>query len=368
MRILILGAGQLARMMALSGEAMGLECYAYDIENQKVVDPIYHHPHQGTLSEWIEKADIITAEFEHIANDILQLCEDSGKLKPNQHAIKIGGDRCKEKTLLDELSIPNASYVTLKTSQDLDIALARLHWPLILKTAKGGYDGKGQWRLNTPEQANALKIELDTFFHANPDQMIIAEQCIPFEQEVSIIGARNAFGEITTYPITINQHNNGVLVLSIVEQENHPLQQEANAIFERLTTHLNYIGVLAIEFFVWENQLLVNEIAPRVHNSGHWTQLGSTTCQFTQHLRAITEKRLCKTTWIAPTAMINVLGCTHLPEILWQFDSSQPHWYQKTPRIGRKMGHINLQAPTIEALNNIILQFKAHTKHELPYL
>ncbi len=368
MRILILGAGQLARMMAFSGEAMGFSCYAYDTESKKVVDPIYHHPYEGSLLEWSKKVDIITAEFEHIDSEILQLCEESGKLKPNKLAIEIGGDRCQEKNILDQLSIPNASYVTLKTSQDLDVALARLHWPLILKTAKGGYDGKGQWRLHTAEQATTLKIELNSFFQANPEQIIIAEQCIPFEQEVSLIGARNAFGEIVTYSLTTNQHNNGVLVLSVVEQKNHPLQQEANAIFERLTTQLNYIGVLAIEFFVWENQLLVNEIAPRVHNSGHWTQLGSTTSQFTQHLRAITEKRLGKTTWIAPTAMVNVLGCTHLPDILWQFENSQPHWYQKTPRIGRKMGHINFQASTAEALNNTITQFKIQTKHELPYL
>lgn len=369
MKILILGAGQLARMLALAGEAMGFSCYAYDIAKKQIVDPIQGRPYTGKLNEWIESVDVITAEFEHIDSVLLSVCQQSGKLQPSQHAIEIGGDRTKEKALLETLNIANAPHTTLSQSRDLPKVQEKLGEDVILKTAKGGYDGKGQWRIKNSKDVALIEGELQIFFSQHPQAQIVAEQCIPFEEEVSIVGARNAQGDWFTYPLSRNRHHNGVLVQSTVTQSNHPLQTQANEIFEKIVRHLNYQGVLAIEFFVYEGKLLVNELAPRVHNSGHWTQLGATSSQFTEHLKAICGKPLTSPNFLAPTAMINLLGNAQLPQALWSQPNAQGHWYQKAPRQGRKMGHINLQAQTSEALEAQIAHFKTQLlPDELTYL
>lgn len=347
--ILVLGAGQLARMMDLAGSPLNMDIKAFDVRTDKVVNPISPELQYGNLAEGIADADVITAEFEHVAHNILELCEISGKLLPSSQAIKIGGDRRLEKSLLESCHVNNAKHVIIEDRNDFDNALKTLELPIIFKSALEGYDGKGQWRLKSVEQAEYIWSEMSAFIHAatsSVPQGIIAEQMVPFDREVSLIGARNTHGEIAVYPLTENHHTNGVLSVSIAAPISSSIQEQANDAFKKLSEKLDYVGILAIEFFQVGEQLLVNEIAPRVHNSGHWTQQGADTCQFENHLRAICGLPLGSTQLIRPTAMVNILGEDTVPSETLTIPSLTLHWYNKEKRAGRKMGHINLSGDT----------------------
>lgn len=344
MKILVLGAGQLARMMALAGTPLNLKISAYDVNTDTVVDPISQHVLAKGLSEAIANADVITAEFEHIPLPILEQCQQSGKFLPGAKAIQAGGDRRIEKQLLDKAGVQSAAYAVVNTEAEFKQAIADLGLPLVFKSALAGYDGKGQWRLKTAEQAAALWQDIASFLAADTKQAIVAEKFIPFQREVSLIGARDTKGNISVYPLTENHHVNGVLSTSVIAEATTALQQQAEHVFTKLADSLNYVGVLAIEFFDLDQQLLVNEIAPRVHNSGHWTQQGANVCQFQLHLRAICGLPLGSTELIRPTLMVNILGEDTLATEILAIPGLQLHWYGKTKRAGRKMGHINLSA------------------------
>ncbi|MGI5309897.1 5-(carboxyamino)imidazole ribonucleotide synthase [Rheinheimera sp. WS51] len=344
MKILVLGAGQLARMMALAGTPLNLQINAYDVNTDTIVDAISQQAIGRGLATAIADADIITAEFEHIPLPILEQCQQSGKFLPGAEAIKAGGDRRIEKQLLDNAGVKSAEYAIVNTEAQFKQAITDLGLPLVFKSALAGYDGKGQWRLKTTEQAAVLWQEIADFLAADPKQAIVAEKFVPFQREVSLIGARDANGNISVYPLTENHHVNGVLSTSVIAEATTALQQQAEQVFTKLANSLNYVGVLAIEFFEVNQQLLVNEIAPRVHNSGHWTQQGADVCQFQLHLRAICGLPLGSTDLIRPTLMINILGEDSLPNEILAISGLQLHWYGKSKRPGRKMGHINLSA------------------------
>ena len=342
-KVLILGAGQLARMMELAGTPLGLEVKAFDVTTNNVVQPLSPSVIHGDLSEGIVNAEVITAEFEHVAHDVLAECEQSGKLFPTSSAIKIGGDRRLEKALLESCNAANAKHTFVKTKADFDQAVRELSLPIIFKTALEGYDGKGQWRLKSPKDIEAVWQDMANFLaSAKETQAIVAEQMIPFEREVSLVGVRRINGDVAVYPLTENHHTNGILSVSVAVPVNDRLQEQASTVFKALSDELNYVGVLAIEFFQVGNQLLVNEIAPRVHNSGHWTQQGADTCQFENHLRAICDLPLGSTALIRPTAMINIIGEDTIPNEVLSVPSATIHWYNKSKRAGRKMGHINV--------------------------
>lgn len=355
MNVLVLGAGQLARMMALSVKPLNIEVHAYDVGSKKVINPLAPHLVISDLSEGIAKADAITAEFEHVAHDVLAQCEASGKLKPSSQAIKIGGDRRLEKQLLTNSDAANATHVVIQNKQDFATALSQLTPPLIFKSALEGYDGKGQWRLRDLSQVNSLAQEIEEFLRDNPTQGILAEEMVPFSREVSLVGVRGIDGEIKTYPLTENHHTDGVLSVSTALGNIDKLQQQAADIFTRLANEMDYVGTLAIEFFQVDETLLVNEIAPRVHNSGHWTQQGSDCCQFANHLRAVCGLPLGNTQLIRPTAMINILGEDTLPPQILAVDGVNVHWYGKAKRVGRKMGHINVSGASTAQLNQRLL-------------
>lgn len=344
MKVLVLGAGQLARMMALAGTPLNLQISAYDVNTDTVVDAISQQKVAHGLTAAIANADVITAEFEHIPLPILDQCQQSGKFLPGAAAIKAGGDRRIEKQLLDAANVQSAAYAIVNTETEFQQAIAELGLPLVFKSALAGYDGKGQWRLKTADQAAALWQDIADFLAADTKQAIVAEKFIPFQREVSLIGARDAKGNISVYPLTENHHVNGVLSTSVIAQASVELQLQAEQIFTKLANSLEYVGVLAIEFFDLKQQLLVNEIAPRVHNSGHWTQQGAEVCQFQLHLRAICGLPLGSTHEIRPTLMVNILGEDTVPTEVLAIAGLQLHWYGKTKRPGRKMGHINLSA------------------------
>ncbi|MBF9001085.1 MULTISPECIES: 5-(carboxyamino)imidazole ribonucleotide synthase [Vibrio] len=343
MHVLVLGSGQLARMMSLAGAPLNITLSAYDVTTDRVVHPLTQTPIEQTLDQAIADADVITAEFEHIPHDILAICEKSGKFLPSSEAIKAGGDRRIEKALLDTANVKNAKYYVINTRDDFDAAIEHVGIPMVLKSALGGYDGKGQWRLKELSQIDEIWTEMQECIAASDNQAIVAEQFIPFDREVSLVGARGVNGDVVVYPLAENIHVNGVLSLSTAIDAPE-LQQQAKSMFTAVANQLNYVGVLAIEFFDVDGQLLVNEIAPRVHNSGHWTQQGAEVCQFENHLRAVCGMPLGSTKLVRETSMINILGEDSLPQELLAMEGCHIHWYGKSKRPGRKMGHINITA------------------------
>ena len=344
-KVLVLGAGQLARMMELAGTPLNLDVKALDVLSNKVVRPLAPKYIYGDLKAGISDADVITAEFEHVAHDVLAECELSGKLFPTSAAIKIGGDRRLEKALLESCDVANAKHYFVNSKADFDKAISHLSLPIIFKSALEGYDGKGQWRLKVAADAEAIWQDMADFLKASTTtvkQGLVAEQMVPFDREISLVGVRRVNGDVAVYPLTENHHTDGMLSVSVANPVNTKLQEQAGTVFKAISDKLNYVGVMAIEFFQVGNQLLVNEIAPRVHNSGHWTQQGADTCQFENHLRAICDLPLGSTALVRPTAMINIIGEDSIPNEVLAIPSASVHWYNKSKRVGRKMGHINV--------------------------
>ncbi|MDF5456951.1 5-(carboxyamino)imidazole ribonucleotide synthase, partial [Vibrio parahaemolyticus] len=341
MHVLVLGAGQLARMMSLAGAPLNIQISAYDVSSGDVVHPLTQQVLGHGLENAITQVDVITAEFEHIPHDVLKVCEASGKFLPSTQAIKAGGDRRIEKALLDDAGVRNAKYYVIETREDFDRAIEHVGMPMVLKSALGGYDGKGQWRLKEASQVDDIWTEMSECIAATPTQAIVAEEFVPFNREVSLVGARSKDGSVEVYPLAENVHTNGVLSLSTAIDA-PGLQEQAKQMFTAVADSLDYVGVLALEFFDVDGALLVNEIAPRVHNSGHWTQQGAETCQFENHLRAVCGLPLGSTKLVRETSMINILGEDTLPEALLLMDGCHIQWYGKEKRAGRKMGHINV--------------------------
>ena len=352
MKILMLGAGQLARMMGLAGVPLDLNILSYDVSSGQLMHPLTHHVSTQTLADAIAECDAITAEFEHIPDAVLSQCAASGKLYPCKQAIKAGGDRSLEKALLNKTGVPCAPYQLITEREHLDRAIASLGLPLVIKTCQAGYDGKGQWRIKADSDVNAIWTEMAQFLAAANGHTIIAEKMIPFQREVSVIGVRDKSGSTAVYPVTENEHTDGVLSLSVAEAIAPDIQVQAVVAFNKLASELDYVGVLAIEFFDVNGRLMVNEIAPRVHDSGHWTQQGSFCSQFENHLRAVAGLPLGSTEMVGPSAMINVLGQSRIPAEVLSVPNVTSHWYGKTQRPGRKMGHINVVAHTERQLGD----------------
>ena len=370
MNILILGAGQLARMMSLAGAPLNLNVVAYDVGSQKIVHPLTGEVYTTSLEQAIESADAITAEFEHIPDDVLTLCCNSNKFYPGKAAIKTGGDRALEKALLNKTGVECAPYQLITEKAHLELAAKNLGKPLVIKTCQAGYDGKGQWRLKSDDQIEQIWSEMADFIASGSQDAphtIIAEKMIPFDREVSIIGARDKYGNVAIYPLTENEHTNGVLTLSVAGKNNKQVEAQANDAFTKIANELNYVGVLAIEFFDVMGTLLVNEIAPRVHNSGHWTQQGCHCSQFENHMRAVAGLPLGNTELKHITAMINVLGQASIPAEVLTLSDVTSHWYGKMPKPGRKMGHINVSAHNMNDLSDKLSQLTDYLpEHDYP--
>ena len=370
MNILILGAGQLARMMSLAGAPLNLNVVAYDVGTNQIKHPLTGEIYTISLEQAISDADAITAEFEHIPEDVLTLCCNSNKFYPGKAAIKTGGDRALEKALLNKTGVECAPYQLITEKVHLELAAKNLGKPLVIKTCQAGYDGKGQWRLKSDDQIDEIWSEMAEFIASGTQDAphtIIAEKMIPFDREVSIIGARDNHGNVAIYPLTENEHTNGVLTLSVAGKNNQNVEAQANDAFTKIANELNYVGVLAIEFFDVMGTLLVNEIAPRVHNSGHWTQQGCHCSQFENHMRAVAGLPLGNTELKHITAMINVLGQASIPAEVLTLPDVTSHWYGKTAKPGRKMGHINVSAHNMNDLSDKLSQLTDYLpEHDYP--
>ncbi len=354
MKVLIYGSGQLARMMFLAGCPLGIEVAAVDVASERVVDPISKLPLQQSLEQAIEEADALSVEFEHVPEHLLEQAQLSGKLMPGIEAILTGADRVREKQLLERLGIPNCAHRIVDDVEQLPETISVLGEQLIVKASRDGYDGYGQWRLKGKENLDDLiatlaKLDLKKV-------PLVVEKMMKFDRGLSLVGVRGVNGEIRFYPLAENLHHEGQLHVSVAPAPNveASLEHQAQNAFRLLAEELDYVGVLAVEFFQIDDLLLVNEIAPRVHNSGHWSMQGSDTCQFENHVRAITGLPLGNTDAIGRSAMINVIGCSEFSKDLLSIPFCHLHWYGKTVRKKRKMGHINLTGQSYADLAEVM--------------
>lgn len=337
----IFGGGQLGRMMAQSALPLNIQCTFYEQQTDcpaSALGKIYSAKEQeNALQHFIESADIFSLEFENTPVADVDCLIQQKTLYPPRQALATAQNRLKEKALFDELNIPVAPYRAIYSLEDLHNAVQTLGLPIVLKTATGGYDGKGQYVIKQQQDIQTAWEEL------SPAGDLIAEGFIKFDREVSIIAVRGQNGEVKTWDLAENHHHHGILSHSIVPAPNsQALQPIAQDYITRLLDHLNYVGVLTLELFVTEQGLLANEIAPRVHNSGHWSIEGAVCSQFENHIRAVAGLPLGSTETVKPTVMVNIIGQHPDTAEVLALTGAHLHLYNKSERAGRKIGHITL--------------------------
>jgi 5-(carboxyamino)imidazole ribonucleotide synthase len=337
-RVGIIGGGQLGRMLALAGYPLGIDCVLLDPDpnspGARIAASITAALDDADgLRRLAESADVVTLEIENVSVDALNALAGFAHVRPCVAAVAAAQDRLAEKQLFRDLGIPAAPYVTIDRREDLARA-ADLGWPLVLKTRRLGYDGRGQRTARSIEELEAAWTELG----ARPS---IAEGWVPFERELSLVGARSSHAAVF-YPLAENTHRDGILVSTVAPFEDEQLQRQAEGWLRAILERFDYRGVLTIELFATRDGLLANEIAPRVHNSGHWTIEGAETSQFENQLRAVLDWPLGDTKVRGHVGMLNLLG--HMPprERLLAFPGAHLHDYGKAPRPGRKLGHCTL--------------------------
>ncbi len=342
MKIAIIGCGQLARMLALAGIPRGLKfCFvALPGEDPAPVEGlgevvVWYGEEPLALYRRLGQPDRFTPEREQLPLGLLEGLNRLAPVYPSPDSVAICQHRQREKTFINGLGLPTAPWQAVGPDTDWAALGAKLGWPLFIKSCEQGYDGKNQWRLADGEgEAPPL----------SEDQAYLAEGGVAFERELSLIAVRAADGQIAFYPLTENHHHQGILRCSMAPASALPegMQARAEQMATELLTAMGYVGVLTLELFQLGDELIINELAPRVHNSGHWTQSGSVTCQFENHLRAITGLPLGATSAHGPSAMVNLLGVR--PPRADLCPDAKVHWYNKTLRAGRKQGHLNLTA------------------------
>lgn len=355
----ILGAGQLGRMLALAGYPLGMRFRFFDPAADSPAGHLAAHivadyDDWEALQAFAESVDVITYEFENVPVETARFLEGFCPVYPPPLALEKGQDRLVEKTFFRALGIPTPDFAEVSSEADFENAHRLVGFPAVLKTRRMGYDGKGQSIVrNREELAEAFKLLAG--------QPSILEQFVTFERELSIIGARGLDGQTVFYPLAENTHREGILRLSVAPAPRRPktsqlleyhqsTQSLAEMYAAALMTALNYVGVLAIELFQVGGQILANEMAPRVHNSGHWTMEGAVTSQFENHVRAVGGLPLGSASLVGVTAMVNLIG--QIPEAasILKIEGAHLHLYGKLPRPGRKVGHINLVARSHEEL------------------
>ena len=341
----ILGAGQLGRMLALAGYPLGMRFRFLDPAADSPAGLLAEHlavdyADRSALERFSDGLDVITYEFENVPVEVARNLEHSVPVYPPPIALEKAQDRFVEKTFLCELGIPTPIFTTNFENGHIDT----FRFPALLKTRRLGYDGKGQVLVGSKL---GLKSELQ---NKNPPELIL-EEFISFERELSLIGVRSKSGEMKFYPLVENHHRDGILRLSLVTDQISPqLQKQAEGYVEAVMDALDYVGVLAIEFFERDGRLLANEIAPRVHNSGHWTIEGAMTSQFENHIRAVSDSPLGSTDPLGACAMVNLVGSFPDVTSILKVPGAHLHVYDKAPRPKRKLGHVTLVEKDTETL------------------
>jgi 5-(carboxyamino)imidazole ribonucleotide synthase len=309
------------------------------------------------LDRLVAGASLATYEFENVPLIAARHLAARLPVYPPPRALETAQDRLHEKALFRTLGIDTPDFAAVATWAELEAAVAQLGLPAVLKTRRLGYDGKGQAVLQTATDVAVAWKQL-----AQPAAQIglILERFVTFDREVSLIAARSTVGEVVFYPLVENHHQDGILRLSLAPAPDlsPALQAQAEGYARSVLAALDYVGVLAIEFFQVGDRLLANEMAPRVHNSGHWTQDGAVTSQFENHLRAMTGLPLGDTSPLGRAAMVNLIGAIPDPAAVLAVPQAQLHLYGKAPRPGRKVGHINLVTPTAAERRTILARLQ----------
>ncbi len=345
----ILGGGQLARMLALSGAPLGLRFRVLDTVADACAGQfapliVGDYRDEAALTEFASQVDVATFDFENVPAESAQWLSARIPVFPNPRALGIAQDRLAEKTLFRELGIPVPDFADVPDRAALDAAVAAIGTPCILKTRRLGYDGKGQFRIKSPGDVEAA---WDALGAQAATVGLILEGFVPFERELSVVAVRGRDGEFRAWPLTENWHVDGVLSASLAPARvDADMAERAYAHARALADALDYVGVFALELFCRDGVLLANELAPRVHNSGHWTIEGSETSQFQNHLRAVLGLPLGDTRMVGHACMLNWIGA--MPDANGVLREPGGHWhdYGKEPRAGRKVGHATLRAET----------------------
>lgn len=373
LRVAIIGGGQLARMLALDGLRLGVK-FSFLVEPDESTQCIEGLGDKlvwdfadlaeddvdafAELYQALHRPQVITVEKEAVPVPVLRGLARFAEVRPNPESVYQTQHRAREKQLLSRLSIPTANFIVAYEVADVRAAYEAFGLPLFIKAVESGYDGKNQWQLHAPS-------DLEQFERECPPGPWVVEQHVKFDREVSLIGARSANGETVFYPITENLHRQGILIRSLAPAPNlsEAMQNNARDYMTRLFNELDYVGVLAMECFVRGDELLVNELAPRVHNSGHWTMNAGICSQFENHLRAILGWPLGCTEISGHKGMVNILGSRDLqnprprqPGEAWLSSAGTFHWYNKTDRPGRKLGHINVCSDDLAELQNTLVE------------
>ncbi|MBS3805575.1 MAG: 5-(carboxyamino)imidazole ribonucleotide synthase [Oleiphilaceae bacterium] len=347
MRIGVLGAGQLGRMLALSGYPLANTFVFYDQSGTPSVGlgEVIIDRDEQYLDDFLKRVDRVTYEFEHLPVDVVEKIAAVKPVYPRPRALKVCQNRQAEKTLFADLGIPTAQWRMAESETELQAAAEELGCPVVAKTNTEGYDGKGQAVLRSPEEAATAWALI------GPNRLMV-EKFVAFRREVSIIAARGEDGELAIYPMAENVHDTGILRYSIAPAPglSPGVQEEAERYMRMIMTELDYVGVMALELFETESGLVANEMAPRVHNSGHWTIEGAVTSQFENHIRAITGQPLGDVAPRGLSCMINIIGETGDLKRILELPYTHVHLYDKAERPGRKLGHINVLADNYEEL------------------
>ena len=352
-RVGVLGGGQLARMLALAGAPLGTKFLMLDTDANACGGQVAalmqaDYRDLDALGRFAAQVDIATFDFENVPADSAAWLAERVPVFPNPRALGVAQDRMAEKSLFRELGIGTPAFAAVDTLDQLRAAVAQIGLPSILKTRRLGYDGKGQYRLRQPADVEAAWTELA---HGQAQASLILEAFVPFDSELSVLGVRGRDGEFRSYPLTRNWHHEGILSLSLAPAEvSDHIAARAVAHAQALADALDYVGVFALELFEKGGELLANEMAPRVHNSGHWTIEGAVSSQFENHLRAVLGLPLGDTATRGHSAMLNWIG--ELPDCAAALTVPGLHWhdYGKSARAGRKVGHATLRADSAAQL------------------
>ncbi len=360
MLIGIIGGGQLARMLAQEGQSLGAR-FSFLVEPNEDSAPVeglgeivVHNAEwdNRTIFEKLGEPQVITTEREAVDTDLLQALSEFCRVAPDHHAVSVMKNRTNEKQFIESLNIPTAKFAIATTKQQVIDGAAKVGLPLIVKSSENGYDGKNQWRIKTDQ-------ELKDFIESYSDLEVIMEQWINFQTEVSMVATRSLNGKMAYYALTENVHQNGILLTSVAPatQWQKKFEQTAQSYMKTIMEKLNYVGTMAMECFIAGDDLLINELAPRVHNSGHWTLTGTECSQFKNHLLAIMGVTLGNTQAKAPTAMLNLLGKEFTEDKLPD-SSTSLNWYNKKVKPGRKVGHINILHQDPEQVTQTLAELK----------
>lgn len=345
LRLGILGGGQLGQMLAQAGQRTGITCRCYDPDPQacaRLVCDVTTAPFEddAAITRFAQQCDVLTYEFENVPVSAVRTAERACPVAPGPRCLEVAQDRGSEKAFFTRSGLEVPPYRLIESPESLHAAAADIGLPCIIKTRRGGYDGKGQAVIRTVGDVGPA---WDTI----GKKPAILERMVPFTRELSVIAVRSAAGAFDHYPLVENTHERGILRVSRAPAPGVPqrVEDEAVAHVRTLMESMQYVGVLAVELFEVEGRLLANEMAPRVHNSGHWTIEGAATSQFENHLRAVAGMPLGPCNAVSPSVMINFIGAVPDEAAIRAIPHAHPHLYGKSGRAHRKIGHATLVAP-----------------------